>query len=167
MLDVVTIELDRAHPRRHQQENHVIDADYYWVKQRRASWNEIQQALDGPAGPLWMNESSSYNGTNDRVAEDRLDEIERSLYLIKPDVVTLSVRPEGGGEYGPARRKIRATFTWFGYTHCISVTDPVVEREYFAKPDGSYTLDDAVLCVSLGEVFYGYAYKLAAAIIRP
>ena len=50
-------------------------------------------------------------------------------------------------------------------SHCLVVTDPVIERQYLAKPDGEATLEGCVACLSLGEVFHGYAYKLIASII--
>lgn len=45
------------------------------------------------------------------------------------------------------------------------MTDPLVEQAYFQKADGEYPLSNALLCISLGEVFHGFAYKLAAAVI--
>ena len=42
-----------------------------------------------------------------------------------------------------------------------------MERQSLANPDGETALEDTLLCVSLGEVFYGFAYKLAAAVITP
>ena len=49
----------------------------------------------------------------------------------------------------------------------IGVTDPVIERQYFGQPNGEYAVADAILCISLGELHEGYAYKLVAAIITP
>ena len=40
-----------------------------------------------------------------------------------------------------------------------------MERQCLAGSDGRTRLDDALLCVSLGESFHGFAYKLAAAIV--
>lgn len=166
VLDVVAIEMTHPKPHLHQQENHLIDEHYYWSKQRRVSWEELQQAVEDPAGPLWLNGSSSYHGRNDRVAEDRLGNMTRSLYLVRPDRFKLIVAPEGG-DFSPARRRVRAQFDLCGQAYRIVVTDPLVEREYLAGSDGEVEFGDAVICVSLGEVFHGFAYKLAAAVITP
>jgi hypothetical protein len=90
--------------------------------------------------------------------------LSRSLYLVRPDDLTLVVASEGGG-FGPPRRRIRARISLSGRSYCVVVTDPRIERQYLAGKDGETRLDDTLLCVSLGETFHGFAYKLAAAVI--
>lgn len=164
VLDVIAIELTGAQPQHHQQENHLIDDGCYWVKQRTISWSELQAAVEDPAGPLWLNGNSSSYGHNDRVPEDRTSGLGRSLYLVRPEHLTLVVASEGGS-FGPARRRVRTRFGLSGHSYCVVVTDPWTERRCLAGPDGETRIDDALLCVSLGESFHGFAYKLAAAII--
>jgi len=164
VLDVIAIEMTGAQPQHHQQENHLIDDGYYWVKQRTISWRDLQEAVEDPAGPLWLNWYSSSYGHNDRVPDDRASGLPRSLYLVRPDKLTLVVAAEGGG-FGPARRRVRARFDLSGQRYCVVVTDPWMERQCLAGNDGETEIDDAVLCMSLGESFHGFAYKLAAAVI--
>lgn len=83
---------------------------------------------------------------------------------MRPNRLRLIVAAEGG-DFGPRRRRARAQFDLCGHSYRIVVTDPWMERKCFAKPDGETLLEDAVLCVSLGEAFHGYAYKLAATLI--
>jgi hypothetical protein len=45
----------------------------------------------------------------------------------------------------------------------LSVTDPTVESEY---ADGAHDIGRAILCISLGEPYEGYAYKLIAGMIK-
>jgi len=164
VLDVIAIEMTGAQPQHHQQENHLIDDGYYWVKQHTISWRDLQAAVEDPAGTLWLNGYSSSYGHNDRVPEDRSSCLSRSLYLVRPDELTLVVASEGGG-FGPARRRVRARFDLYGQRYCVVVTDPWMERQCLAGNDGETEIDDALLCVSLGESFHGFAYKLAAAVI--
>lgn len=164
VLDVIAIPLTGAQPQHHQKENHLIDDGYYWVKQRTISWRDLQAAVEDPAGPLWLNGYSSSYGDNDRVPEDRASGLSRSLYLVRPDEFKLVVASEDGGSRS-ARRRVRARFDLSGQSYCVAVTDPWMERQCLAGKDGETRIDDALLCVSLGECFNGFAYKLAAAVI--
>lgn len=164
VLDIVAIEMSRPQPQHHQQENHLIDDGYYWAKRGVVSWLDLQKAVEDPAGPLWINNYSSSHGHNDRIPEDRLDGLNRSLYLVRPDRLRLIVAAEDG-DLGPPRRRVRTRFDLCSHSYCIVVTDPWIERQCLAKADGETVLEDAVLCVSLGEIFHGYAYKLGAAVI--
>ena len=47
------------------------------------------------------------------------------------------------------------------------MTDPKVEAAALKGEDGESAIAEALLCVSLGEVWNGSAYKLVAAIITP
>ena len=57
-----------------------------------------------------------------------------------------------------------------GVNYNLSVTDPLIEREYLAKENGNYKVGESCLCISLSEPFAKKAgqecrYKLIAAII--
>ena len=53
------------------------------------------------------------------------------------------------------------------YRYRLTVTDPKIEREYLKKINGTYLLQskNVYMCVSIGEPYEGYCYKLVAAIL--
>jgi hypothetical protein len=165
LRDVVHIPMIEPRPSGFQVENHLIDPDYYWAREREATWAELDAAVD-PISPLWDNRSSTYNGLHDRVDEALANQLTSSLRLIAVEDLSLSVGFEGPP--GKAKRKVRGRFGLGGVEYCLAVTDPVVERQLFAGNDGIFTVGDAILCVSLGEPWDGYAYKLIAGIfVKP
>jgi hypothetical protein len=62
---------------------------------------------------------------------------------------------------------VTATFRHDGAAYALQVTDPTIEHRFLAGPNRIEHMTGAVLCVSLGEVHLGHAYKLAAAVIEP
>ena len=148
-------------PISHQGENHVIDSNFYWIKQGRLSWPDISAWLDNPA-TLWTLGEASYACTNNRVAVGR--ENGMSLYLIQVPCLRLRVGRKAPGQ-SDSKRIVRGEFNYRGTVYRLDVTDPVIECDYLARQDGQYEIAQAVLCVSLGDPFQGYYYKLIASVL--
>ncbi|MDA8248900.1 MAG: hypothetical protein M0Z28_06945 [Rhodospirillales bacterium] len=166
ILDIVTIPMKGPSPETYQTENYLIDADYYWELKGRANWTQVLGALDNVPGPLWINESSTYNGQNDQLQEQTALQFKHSLLLIRPIGATISVAREGG-VYAPAKRAVRASFSFNSLHYKLKVTDPYIEHKYFRGEDGSFSVSECIICVSLSELFNGHVYKLVATMITP
>lgn len=166
VLDVVRITMIEPRPHGFQTENHLIDAGFYWSLEGRATWDQVLAAVDRSGRELWDNSASSYSGTHDRVAENSTVPAEGSLRFIEVVDLRISVAVEGA-EFNNAKRKVRGRFTYAGVQHCLSVTDPLIERQYLAGGNGVFEVGHAFLCISLGEPYNGWAYKLIAAIVLP
>ncbi|MGH9544320.1 MAG: dual OB domain-containing protein [Terriglobales bacterium] len=167
LLDLVTISFQEARPQGCQNENHLIDSDTRWVLERRITWDELAPAVDHVAGPLWVNGHSGGNGTNDRIPEAVAKELPSSLLLIEPEQLKISVAMEGGYDK-PARKKVRAHFRLNGQNYLLAVTDPPIEDKFSKKEEGEYAVKtEARLCISIGESFNGFCYKLVAGMITP
>ena len=164
VLDIIRIPMVSPQPKLYQSENHLIHNGYHWEKIRQGTWNDALAALDEVKGSLWPNVSSSYNGCNDRVPEVTAKSLTQSLFLIRPDALKIHVNTEGA-EFGHPRRKVRASFTFNNAHYKLSVTDPRIERQYLQGENGTYPIDNAILCISLGELWKSYTYKLIAAVI--
>lgn len=166
VLDVIEIYFVGARPHAFQRENLQIDDTVYWEKIRRAEWPEVQAAVNGQDADLWDNASSSTNGLHDRVLEQDANLAEGSLRLIEVRDLVISVAVEGA-EWGNGKRKVRARFSHRNVPYWLTITDPGIERQYLLGIDGQYHVGRAILCISLGEPYLNYAYKLVASVILP
>jgi hypothetical protein len=163
LLDILQVPCNSHQPLTHQRENHVIDPGDYWVKQGKLAWEDIQGWLDNP-NTLWGLEQGSYAGLNNRMAIGQEDGT--SLYLVSVQRLRLLVGRKAP-EYPDSRRAVRGEFIYRGAIYRMDVTDPVVERNYLTQADNQYDILRPVLCISLGDSYQGYFYKLIAAILYP
>ena len=163
VLDVIDVRLVEPRPRGFQAENWLLDPEYYWERAGRLSWFDLPELAD-PAARLWLDGHSTYNGRNDKIPLEIADSVGDSLKLVHVDDLQLSVFKPGEA-FGNTKRRVQGRFSHEGICYCLWVTDPVYERQYLAKLDGTYSVGESFLTVSLGEPFGGAVYKLIASII--
>lgn len=167
LLDIVEIPMTKHLPHGFQTENHAIDDQFHWSLQRKCTPADLKAALDTTATKLWDNTSpSTANGLHDRVTDAIAANLQGSLLLIEVAKLTISVAIEGA-YFNNAKRKVRGSFSYKNTSYILTITDPVIEREYLKKADGQYDAGPVMLCISLGDSFQGYAYKLIAGVIFP
>jgi hypothetical protein len=163
LLDIVEMQLIEARPKDHQPENWLNDGSRHWEKNGELRWRDLERLVDRVA-PLWSDGSSSQGFLNNRVAAAEAKAVHDSLRLIRVDQLWIRVY-ETGGRY--SKRRVQARFRHAEVEYRLAVTDPDVEQTYRAKPNGCYQLGESYLTISLGELYKGYCYKLAAAIFPP
>lgn len=164
VLDIVEIPLLRHLPKGFQAENWLLDPEWYWVKKGQFPQEELERLTD-PVEPLWFDGDSTYHGHNDRVREAQLEPLGNSLRLIAVERLGLEVFSPGEA-FGNSKRRVQGRFRHAGRDYRLWVTDPLYERRYLGKLNGSYEVGPCHLTISLGEEFEGAAYKLIAAIIE-
>lgn len=159
ILEIIEIPMKKPTPSHYQTENHLINNEYYWAQEGSVGWDELSKATDNPEN-LWTNGYHSIHGVNDRVPLHLANGYSNSLFFIKPENLRVSVSYEGG-----SKKKVRAYFTYSNEEYGLIVTDPVIERLMLRKEEGMYEYSDAYVCISMGEPFNDFAYKLVASII--
>jgi hypothetical protein len=168
--DIISIPLRSPQQHAFQPENHLIDDRYYWELNRIANWSEIRSCVDNVRGTLWDNSSSGYNGIHDRIIETEAANVVKkyssSLKLIEVTDFVVQISVEGA-QFDNAKRKVRGRFSCAGHNYLLAITDPIIERQYLSQNDGTYNVGNSILCISIGEPFHGYVYKLIAAIFVP
>ena len=149
-----------AQPNGHQRENWLLDLSRRWTKVGSVGLAELPRWTEN-VETLWINGCSTSSGQNDRVTASDADSLDNSLCLIK---VNLAICVFDLYD----RRRVQGRFRHRGVHYWMWVTDPEYELEYKQRFDGVYQLGECYVTVSLGGVNKdGYAYKLAAAIIKP
>ena len=166
LLDVIEIQMTGKAAHAYQPENHQIDDKWYWKLKNRANASILAKALDPIQPDLWgTSPFSSGSGINDRVLEQDAPSFGYSLRLIS--VPDLNIRVANENPSFTNKKTVRGFFTYSNAQYAFSITDPAVRSQHISKNDGAYPVGSAVLCVSLGEPFNGYAYKLIAGIFLP
>jgi len=162
-LDVIEISLEKHIPRCYQSENHLVDERAEWVRVGKFAESDLPDLCD-KTETLWTNGYHGTGGSNDRIPIERANvEITTSLRFIRPQTFKFLIMEETLIR----KRKIRAEFSFNGAMYNLTVTDPAFERYCGDKDPGEYRLNEkeVFLCISLGEPYEGYCYKLVAAVI--
>lgn len=150
-LQKVYVNVEKSVPLINQPENWLIDSRVKWTQNYKIQYADLCEYLDNPRS-LW--------GVGDKVDYSQIlsgeFRIEQSLYLITVNKIRLYCR-----EFkGKVRRRVE--FDYNNQVYDLAVTDP-----NFDKLKARYeTLDNVILCISLGEPspYDNYCYKIVATI---
>lgn len=165
VLDVIDVPLLEPRPGTYQQENWLLDPNFYWTRVGTVGWDGLG-AFAHSHGPLWIVGRSTYHGLNDEIGETQADILTSSLALVHVGELRLRTLAPGT-VFGNSKRRLQAEFRHVGVSYRLWVTDPLYERRYLAHADGVHELGECYLTVSLGEPFNHACHKLVAAIIEP
>lgn len=137
-----------------QPENYLIDTKI-WEQSFSIDRKDLDIYLDKPAN-LW--------GTENRIDFDKIEKkeiiIQQSLYLIKIEELKLQKIQD---PFDSDKYKRKGKFNYNKIEYELPVTDPNFDNLIGDKNE--IILKDKYLCISLGEKFYGFCYKLVATII--
>lgn len=139
-LQKINIEFDRHAPLVHQPENHII-TDSLWTQNYKIEQENIVEYLDHP-DDIW--------GEGNRVLYADDMQISQSLYLVRVTRVNL---------YTPQINKRRISFTYNDIDYDLAATS-----RNFDDLHTTGNFEECILCISLGEPFEGFCYKLVAGI---
>ncbi len=138
-----------------QPENYLISDDI-WEQNYNLKYENIVNYIDNPLD-LWIDGVSRSDRVNYHLIKNGKIVIEQSLYLIRVDRVDIYWRDRG--VIGKGRQR-RGVFEYNGIRYDLPITDPKF-RDF-----KEHSLESSFLCISLGEEFDGYCYKLIASIIN-
>lgn len=163
VLDVVTLSFDSPAPKVHQTENHLISQGVQWRHNARLRYDYVSRAVDADERQdLWGSGFHSQGHVNNRVPAGIVSGFDYSLLLAKISDLELIVDWHTS-RYG---HRYRGKFEFKANAYTLPITDPWVSERY--KRNGSYKLNDVVLCLSLGDRYNkGDCYKLIASVITP
>lgn len=164
--EIVTVPLYGHCPHGHQIENYLIDPTKRWQRLGRASWITLYAAQDTTDDGFWDDYGHSTHGICDRIPESLAADAGGSLRLTYLSALRVTVQKESG-MFHPTRRTVRAEFQVNRVQFRLGVTDPWIEDKLRNHTEGSYDIGMAIVCVSLGEMLNGYAYRLVATVITP
>lgn len=143
-LQKALIGLAQHAPLPHQPENYLID-NTVWVQNYLFDAGQLNTLLDTPVD-LW----GDGNRVDHALITAGFYQVHQSLYLVQVENLRL---------YYIDDNKRRASFSYRGIDYDLAATDPRFDE---IVRDNLPT--SGILCVSLGEQYQGYCYKLVATI---
>ncbi len=160
VFDRITIDVVRPQPLPYQPEN--------WQISRRR-WTLLTRPirLQDYAAML-----RTYITTGPDLLGNSADRVDAALFDEQPAAASLTLATPRHISFYPkinrnGNRQIRACFSLKGADYDLAVTDPLCEQRLRdLQPGDMLTQTDVLLTISLGELFYGFCYKLVAAIIQ-
>lgn len=157
LLDVVDITLSRPIASGVQQENWLLDPEYWWEKVAECSFDDLDESLY-EKGPLWKNGASSSTGRHNRFRIADAPATKDSLRLIRVPELKLSHSRGWNGE-----QHLDGEFMFSGTIYRMRVTDPEFESAHGHRSK----VGDCYLTISVTPPFEKdeYHYKLIAAVI--
>jgi hypothetical protein len=162
VLDILQIPFDSASPHGCQVENHLISGGA-WQRQGRLQWPNLEAMVEVHQD-LWGAGNSSSNGLNDRLSLQEACAQTDSLRLLRPENFRLVVSTTGAAFNNP-RKGMRALFNVGKISYNLKVTDPrYTDRIRDYAEDVPYPIENCIVCVSIGDAFNSYHYKLIATI---
>jgi hypothetical protein len=153
-LQKMKIKFVKKSPLLNQPENHIVSDDI-WIQNYKIDHSEIVNYLDSPPN-LWIDNISPNDRVDYQLIQKQTIKITQSLYLIQVKKIHIYWKDRSNFEQNPQRRGI---FEYNQVTYDLPLTDPNFSE--FEEQD----LENKFLCISLGEEFNGYCYKLIASIL--
>ena len=151
-----------------------------WQIDETRRWSHVGQhfvgcipLLDEKPPDLW----NERGGPTDRIAV-RVHAVRaplRSIALVSPERFRVQLWTELDTREQRSRRRTRAVFLYRGVEYNLPVTDPGLDRRHDLKHPGLHESpreeplrcgDACRLCISLTPPFYGFHYKVVAAVIE-
>jgi len=161
--DIIDIAFKSKSAHAYQCENHLIDDRFHWNLLGRIKWGHLDQLIDNSGNSIWINNFSTRYGTNEQIPASLVGQLSGTLKLIRVLDFRVIIAHEWP-DYGN-KRKTRGGFTYGGAYYRLSISDPVLESQYAQHADGEYHIGEAVLCISVSELYKEHAYKVIASVI--
>ncbi len=166
VLDIVSFSHNGlAHNIDFQKENLVVKPQsrfegifFHSGKMQQGSLNSV--ILDKVPWPVSPTEDSSYGMRNNRISEQHLGSVSNSLCLIKKELKIYSVSGYQG------KKRLVGAFSDGYDKYVLPITCPIMENQLKLEvKDPPVVFPKAIMCLSLGEIFQGFSYKLIASVI--
>ena len=108
LLDIIDVPLLEHSPMKFQQENWLLDPEYYWEKTGVFGWDALNELAE-TQGALWRNGCHTNNGENDQIPLEQTEKETSSLKLVHVDKLLLKVFAPGAA-FGKGKRRVQAQF---------------------------------------------------------